>query len=109
MEEIYSKKDLINGLNAYIEQLKEQRAVTTGVEHAVLQNVIVSLEEIANGFNQQEINMKPNYLLDVGDKVQTKLGVVGKIVKVYSGRYLVLKTEDGYYTCDKQVCKYIGD
>ena len=53
--------------------------------------------------------MKPNYLLDVGDKVQTKLGVVGKIVKVYSGRYLVLKTEDGYYTCDKQVCKYIGD
>ena len=53
--------------------------------------------------------MKPNYLLDVGDKVQTKLGVVGVIKKVYHNRYLLLKTENGYYTCDKKVCKQIED
>ena len=51
--------------------------------------------------------MKPNYLIDVGDKVQTKLGVVGVVKKVCQNRYLVLKTDTGYYTCDRQVCKHI--
>lgn len=53
--------------------------------------------------------MKPNYLIDVGDKVQTKLGVVGVVKKVCQNRYLVLKTDTGYYTCDRQVCKHIED
>ena len=53
--------------------------------------------------------MKPNYLIDVGDRVQTRLGVVGVVKKVCHNRYLVLKTDTGYYTCDKQVCKYLED
>ena len=52
MEEIYSKKDLLKGLESYIDSLKEQKKSATGVAHDILQNVIVSLEEITNGFNQ---------------------------------------------------------
>lgn len=52
--------------------------------------------------------MKPYYLLTVGDKVKTRLGVTGTIVKIYQGDKVALKTEDGeIYTCMIQSCKHI--
>ena len=54
--------------------------------------------------------MKPYYLLTVGDKVRTRLGVVGTIVKKYQRDKVVLKLENGeLYTCLLQACKHIED
>ena len=49
--------------------------------------------------------MKPKYLLKVGDKVITRKGVIGTIIKIENVDHFTLKTESGLYRCSRECCK----
>lgn len=52
--------------------------------------------------------MKPKYLLTIGDKVKTRRGVIGIIIKIENEDYFTLELPNkNTYRCVRNCCTYM--